>query len=217
MTIQIAGVDHKTAQYAVMNFHYSQQMPIGKLIKFGVWENDKFIGAVLYGRGSSPVLGAAYDLEQTEVCELVRVALSKHQAPVSQIVSLTMKQLKIDNPKMRLIVSFADSRQNHHGGIYQAMNWIYTGKSTEAKEYFYQGKWYHQRMIGKTGFGGDTVLSKLSDEEKKNLIVRKIDGKYRYLYPLDKQIRRKIVKLALPYPNAVEGLEVSYDNSVVEV
>jgi hypothetical protein len=72
-------------------------------------------------------------------------------------------------------------------------------------------------MIGKTGFGGDTVLSKLTDEEKKNLIVRKIDGKYRYLYPLDKQIRRKIVKLALPYPNAVEGLEVSHDNSVVEV
>jgi len=217
MTIKVAGATHESAKYAVLNWHYSRQMPIGKLIKFGVWENEKFIGVVLFGRGASPVIGNAYGLNQIEVCELVRVALTEHEAPVSQIVAESLKLLKQQNPKMRLVVSFADTRQKHHGGIYQAMNWIYTGKSTEAKEFFYRGKWYHQRMLGKTGFGGDTVLSKLSNEEKKLLPFRIIDGKHRYVYPLDKQIRRKVNKMSLPYPHAVEGLTASHDNSVVEV
>jgi hypothetical protein len=57
----------------------------------------------------------------------------------------------------------------------------------------------------------------LSNEERKSLPFRVIDGKHRYVYPLDKQMRRKVSKMALQYPNAVEGLEASHDNSVVEV
>ena len=30
-------------------------------------------------------------------------------------------------PGLRLIVSYADKDQNHHGGIYRATNWIYEG------------------------------------------------------------------------------------------
>lgn len=217
MTIKIKGIDFKTAKHAVMNFHYSKKMPIGKLIKYGVWENDKFIGAVVYGRGSSPFLGTAYNLNQTEVCELVRVALSEHSAPVSQIVSETLRHLRKENFKMKLVVSFADARQKHYGIIYQAMNWIYTGKTTENKEYFYKGKWYHSRMIGNGGFISETVLSKLSEEDKDNLLIRKIEGKFRYLYPLDKKLGRELIKLALPYPHAVEGLEESRNNSIDQV
>jgi hypothetical protein len=225
MTLRISGVDFKTANYAVMNFHYSKKMPIGKLVKYGVWENEKFIGVVLFARGSSPFLGSAYNLHQTEVCELVRVALDKHIAPVSQIVAQTLKLLKENNPKLRLVVSFADLRQNHHGGIYQAMNWIYTGVSSENREFFYKGEWIHSRNAGARGFKTasgvyvkeKTGMAALTDEERKQIPVRVIPGKHRYLFPLDKAIRRKVAKLSLDYPSAVEGLEASHDNSVVEV
>ena len=129
MTLKVAPIEHKAAEFAVKNWHYSQTMPIGKLILFGVWENDKYIGAVMYGRGASPQLGSAFGLTQTECCELVRVALTTHEAPVTQIVSLTIKELKKTNPGLRLIISFADPEQSHHGGIYQAGNWIYNGRS----------------------------------------------------------------------------------------
>ena len=46
---------------------------------------------------------------------------------------------------------------------------------------------------------------------------RTMPGKFRYLYPLDKNLRRKIAKLSLQYPTAVEGLKVSRSNSVTEV
>ena len=200
-----------------MNWHYSRQMPIGKLIKYGVWEHEAYIGAVLYGRGASPELGAPYGLSQVECCELVRVALTKHEASVSQIVAQTIKSLKESNPGLRLIVSFADPEQDHKGIIYQAMNWIYCGESASSKEYFFNNKWWHSRNLRRTGFGTVPEIARLTNEQQKQLPTRDMKGKYRYIYPLDKAMRRKVDKLRLPYPSAVEGSIVSRDNSVVEV
>jgi hypothetical protein len=217
MSLLITPCSHDAAKYAVMNWHYSQQMPIGKLISYGVWENKVYIGAVIYGRGASPELGSAYGLTQIECCELVRVALNKHEASVSQIVAQTIKTLKESNPGLRLIVSFADPERDHKGIIYQAMNWIYCGQSSPSKEYYYKGKWFHSRMLRPTGFGTVPEIAKLSKEQQKQLPIREMKGKYRYIYPLDKAMRRKVDKLRLPYPSAVEGSIASRDNSVVEV
>jgi len=217
MTLLIAPCSHEAAKYAVMNWHYSRQMPIGKLISYGVWEDEIYIGAVIYGRGASAGLGLPYGLTQVECCELVRVALNKHKASVSQIVTQTIKNLKESNPGLRLIVSFADPEQDHKGIIYQAMNWIYCGQSASDKQYFYKDKWFHSRMLAPTGFGTVPDIAKLSKDQQKKLPTRKIRGKFRYIYPLDKAMRRKVEKLRLPYPSAVEGSIVSRDNSVVEV
>ena len=217
MSLLITPCSHDAAKYAVMNWHYSQQMPIGKLISYGVWENEVYIGAVIYGRGASPELGSAYGLTQIECCELVRVALNKHEASVSQIVAQTIKTLKESNPGLRLIVSFADPERDHKGIIYQAMNWIYCGQSSPSKEYYYKNKWFHSRMLRPTGFGTVPEIAKLSKEQQKQLPIREMKGKYRYIYPLDKAMRRKVDKLRLPYPSAVEGSIASRDNSVVEV
>jgi len=43
---------------------------------------------------------------------------------LSFFVSQTLKKLPCPN----VVVSYADTSQNHHGYIYQATNWIYTGK-----------------------------------------------------------------------------------------
>ena len=37
-------------------------------------------------------------------------------------------------PKPQAIVSYADTSQGHHGYIYQATNWIYTGLSAKRTE-----------------------------------------------------------------------------------
>ena len=75
MTLKVAPIEHKAAEFAVKNWHYSQTMPIGKLILFGVWENDKYIGAVMYGRGASPKLGSAFGLTQTESVSYTHLTL----------------------------------------------------------------------------------------------------------------------------------------------
>lgn len=216
--LKVAPCGHDAAKYAVENWHYSRILPTGKLVKFGVWEDKKFIGVVIFSRGASPWLGKALELDQTEICELTRIAMTKHATPVSQIVAICLKKFKEGNPKMRAVVSFADPKEGHKGGIYQAGNWIYTGQSGQVTEYFVDGRWRHKKG----------VWNRLVKEGKqgKNLPVipggepipwRDMPGKFRYIYPLDKPMRRKVTKLALDFPSAVEGLEESRGNSVSEV
>ena len=116
--LKIDWATHEAAKYACENWHYSGCLPVGKLVKVGAWENGKFIGVVLFGRGATPNLGKPYGLGQTECVELVRVALTNHQTPVSRIMRFALKWLKQSNKNIRLVISFADADQNHHGGIY---------------------------------------------------------------------------------------------------
>lgn len=185
--LQIAPCSHEAAKFAVENWHYSRVLPPGKLVKYGVWEDGKFIGAVLYGRGASPHLGTGLELDLTEICELLRIALTTHKTPVSQIVARTLTDLRKTQPGLRLVFSFADPKEGHRGGIYQAGNWIYTGRSNPVTEYFIDGRWRHTRGV-------------YHYKERPTAPKRQAPGKYRYLYPLDKAMRRKITRLALPYP-----------------
>lgn len=168
-------------------------MPAGKASYVGVWEDGRFIGVVIFSRGANSALGSPYGLRQTECCELTRVALDTHQASVSRIVTIALKHLKALSPGLRLVVSFADPEHGHHGGIYQAMNWVYAGMSHAADEYIVNGKRMH----------GRSMRSKFTTHIGKSWI-QKVNGssKHRYLMPLDSEMRAKIAPLAQAYPRA---------------
>ena len=195
--LRIDWATHEAAKYACVNWHYSGCLPAGKLVKVGAWENGKFIGVVLFGRGATPNLGRPYNLGQDECVELVRIALTKHDSPVSRIASLAMKFLSRSNPKLRLIVSFADQSQGHHGGIYQAGNWVYNGQGDPAKFYMIRGKLTHPRSIGAKGLVQNIHGARQIDP---NATVVDVPGKHRYLMPLDADMRERILPLAKPYP-----------------
>src|SRR6185312_15094859 len=117
--LKLDWCSHQAAKYAVGHWHYSKRMPKSKIAKIGVWENNKFIGVVLYGVGATSDLVKAYGLRQEQGCELVRVALREHESPVTRIVAISLKMLKRAFPGLRCVVSFADPQQGHVGGIYQ--------------------------------------------------------------------------------------------------
>lgn len=193
--LRVDWCSYQAAEYAVMHWHYSKRMPMPPLLKIGVWEGECFIGAVLFARGNTPTLGKPYGLKTTEVCELVRIALTHHDAPVSQIAAQSVRLLREQNPGLRLIVSFADPDKGHNGAIYQAMNWTYTGMSAPDKAYYYQGRWQHSREIRGGAFGSQRKLRDYS-----RLQTRTVNGKHRYLYPLDRAMRKQIEPLRKPYP-----------------
>jgi hypothetical protein len=199
--LRIDWATHEAAKYACVNWHYSGCLPAGKLVKVGAWENGKFIGVVLFGRGATPNLGRPYNLGQDECVELVRIALTKHENAVSRIAALAMKFLHKANPKLRLIVSFADQSQGHHGGIYQAGNWVYNGQGDPAKFYMIRGKLTHPRSIGAKGLVQNIHGARKIDP---NATVVDVPGKHRYLMPLDADMRARIMPLAKPYPKRVK-------------
>lgn len=189
-------IDHKAAKFAVQNWHYSRAMPSGKLVKIGVWEMDRFVGAVIFGRGASPHLGTSLGLGITELCELVRVALSAREAQVSRIVAIAIRKLRRYSPGIRCLVSFADPSQGHHGGIYQAMGWTFTGQSNETTLHFWKGRWRHTRSIA----GTSAPKGQRAIFESGAIPTKVVPGKYRYLLPLDDELRPVVRGLALPYP-----------------
>lgn len=185
---------YQAAKYACENWHYSKCIPVGKLIKFGVWENGMFKGAVIFGRGACSNIGKPYRLKQTEICELVRVALSEHDVTVSKIVSLCLARIR-KTQNIRMIVSYADPLQNHVGIIYQAMNWIYVGKSKSQPDVMYNGKRIHKKTA-------HYMFGTIKGLEKSPIL-----WKHKYLYPLDKEMRQQIESLRKPYPKRAESIE----------
>lgn len=196
--LKIDWASHDAAKYACENWHYSNCIPKSKLVKIGAWENDKFIGVVIFGYGATASLGTPYGLSMQECCELTRIALNKHKTPVSKILSISIKFLKKQCPNLKLIVSFADQTQGHHGGIYQATNWIYTGQTP--KSIFFRdpkGKLWHPRRASRTPNPQKQLVTKFWKEEIQ-------EGKHRYLMPLDEEMRVNIMPLAKPYPKRVK-------------
>lgn len=37
---------HEAAKHAVLRWHYSRAMPAAKLVRIGVWEDGRFVGAM---------------------------------------------------------------------------------------------------------------------------------------------------------------------------
>jgi len=192
--LRLDWCDAKAARYAVEHWHYSRTMPVNKTVRIGVWERGEFIGCVLFSEGNTPNLGKAYGVTQFDVCELVRVALRRHESPVSRIVAIAIRLLREACPGLRLIVSFADPAHGHHGGIYQAGGWIFNGDSPDATQWLHKGEWKHNRTMT-SGWGEKRVLADLS-----SLPRRTTPGKHRYLFPLDEAMRQQIAPLARPYP-----------------
>lgn len=204
--IVVAPVSATAARYAVTRWHYSRRMPVGAGQAFGVWEHDRYIGVVLIGRGAARFLGRQLDLGPFECVELTRVALRAHDAPVSQIVTRAIAALRISSPGLRAVVSFADPYHGHHGGIYQAMNWLYLGETKPSRRYVSRttGELLHPRVVAQSGvvrqFGRVTAARARPDET--DLVI--VPGKHRYVLPLDRGMRRRLTPYASAYPPAGE-------------
>lgn len=186
--LKIDWATHEAAKFACVNWHYSGCMPAGKVIKIGVWEDSKYIGCVLFSRGANNNLGSPYALEQTEICELTRIALTLHSTPVSRVVALAFRFLVKNSPGLRLVVSYADPEQGHHGGIYQAGGWLYVGRSQAQAEVMHKGKVMHKRTA-------NALFGTIKGMEKSPVL-----WKHKYLMPLDEAMREQTLRLQIPYP-----------------
>ena len=201
-TLKLDWCSHKAAEYAVKHWHYSRRMPTSTTVKIGVWEDENFIGCVIFGVGSGNATnGVSYGLRRhSDMAELARIALKKHKTPVSRIVSVAIRLLQKQSPGLLLLVSYADPAFGHHGGIYAGGNWIYTGlETTQQKLYQINGKWCHSRTAGHQV---STV---------KGLPSRKLPRKHRYLMPLTDAMRLQLAPLAKPYPKRICAASIDSD------
>ena len=136
---------------------------------------------------------------------------------LSFFVSRCLKQLA----KPHVIVSYADTSQNHSGYIYQATNWLYTGLSSKFSDYAVEGlEHLHHASIGDSvgrydktkGIDKHTLLRQKYGDR---LYLKERPRKHRYFYLLGTKKEKKVMMKnlsyeILPYP---KGENKRYDSS----
>ena len=120
---------------------------------------------------------------------------------LSFFVSQCFKQL----PKPMVLVSYADTSQNHHGYIYQATNWIYTGLSNKFTDYAVKGleHMHHSSIEDSVGrYDKNKNIDKhtlLKEKYGDKLYLKERPRKHRYFYFLGTKKDKKIMLKNLSY------------------
>ena len=197
--VTLTLANYNVVKYACMNYHYAKRVPISA-VAFNVYEDGEWCGVIVYGYGANPHIAAIYDKWPGQVLELVRVALNGKQKITSECVALSLKELKKYCPLVDLVVSYADVDQGHVGTIYQATNWIYVGLMNEGtrSDFIIKGKSMHPRSVGAKGW--KVSLEWIRTNIDKNATQNIMKGKHKYIYPMNKKMRKKVKDLAQEYP-----------------
>jgi len=107
--------------------HYAHRMPMAVEFSFGLYDTSKNLcGVCVFGPTAPPVPKTLFgSIEAVKVRELTRLVVNEElkKNTLSFFVSKAIRML----PRPMCLVSYADKNAGHHGYIYQATNWFYTG------------------------------------------------------------------------------------------
>ena len=144
----ISEISYTDAVDFLLPRHYSGRKPCVSTA-FG-WVVDGELKAVItYGKPVNRCLctGICGEEYASHVYELNRMCrVDGFHKPLSHFVSRTLSLLK---PLDWIVVSYSDTAMNHHGYVYQACNFMYTGVScTSFKDKYNSGANTHNRHNG---------------------------------------------------------------------
>lgn len=177
-------IDYKTAIEFLLPRHYSGRKP-SISYAYGLYEDDRLMAVCTFGKPASNTLcdGVCGKEFSKNVYELNRLCREEDcDYPLSQFVSWCLKQL---SEKDLIIVSYSDMAMNHHGYIYQACNFIYTG-ATKQRTDMWTPSGKHSRHYK-------------AEQQGKYRKVRSSKHRYVYFATNNKRTKR-LYKQALKYP-----------------
>jgi len=189
---KVLKISYDQTKPFILDIHYAKRMP-SITYSFGLYLEDELVGVVTYGSPASQSLckgiaGADYKKIVLELNRLVLKNNIKNEA--SYLVGNSLKLL----PKPSIIVSYADTNQNHSGYIYQATNFIYTGLSDKRTEWRMKNTNKHSKTICEQY----TLKERKNNPDKFEVIDR--PRKHRYIYIIGNKTDKKKLVNKLKYP-----------------
>lgn len=197
----IRQIPYQFAMRMIIEKHYlHRKAPCSHA--FGLFDSKNNIcGVITYGTPSSSALrsGIAGDEEIMNVIELTRLWVDDGvpKNGESFLIGNTVKKINKE-----IVVSFADTEQNHLGIVYQATNFLYTGLSAKRTDWTVKDIDKH----------GHTWADKYTAQEMREMFgdrfyLKPRSRKHRYVFINAKGKRKKelLAKLrypVLPYPKA---------------
>jgi hypothetical protein len=213
----VKSIDTYLCKDWLLHKHYARRIPPIEY-SFGLFDlNGIMQGICTFG---TPVSSTLRDLWNGEykLIELNRLVINEglEKNLLSYLVSCSLKML----PNPLVVASYADTSKNHHGYIYQATNWIYTGLSAKFKDYYIKGKEHlHNGTIMDMSRGQENRVAWLRDKFGEDLIMIERPRKHRYFYFLGNKRQVKVMKSMLPYKieQYPKGNNERYDASYIPI
>lgn len=181
---KIVSLTAKEAIDFLLPKHYSGRTPQVSYA-FGWIIDEKLVAVCTFGKPASPFLcrGICGEEYSSNVYELNRLCrIDECNLQLSSFVSACLRRLRIYH---LIIVSYSDTAMNHHGYIYQACNFLYTGMTKERTDKYTEGN-KHCRHYS-------------NDNQGKYRKVRSAKHRYVYFCTYDKREKEQW-KSALNYP-----------------
>ena len=192
---RVEHIDSKTAGEFLLPRHYSGRLPSISQA-FGWYFGDELKAVCTFGKPASPSLcnGICGKEYSHQVFELNRLCRTEDlEEPLSQFVSSCLRRLRSKN---WIIVSYSDTGMHHNGYIYQACNFIYTGR-TPSRTDRYAGKGKHSRH------------TETFDPDYR--IVRTSKNRYVYFCTFNKKLKQEwMEKLKYPVMSYPKEQNVNY-------
>ena len=207
---KVQSIDKGETKQWLLFKHYAKRVPPIELA-FGLYADKILQGVCTFGMPAR-MLNNGYGIFdgklEIKTYELNRLVINEglEKNVLSYFVAECLKII----PKPCCIVSYADGNNGHHGYIYQATNWTFTGITASEKVYVdkRKGKILHARTI--VEMFGSRELSVLPDWIE---VSKEEGGKYRYFQFLGnkrdkKKMNDNLKYEILPYP---KGNNQRYD------
>jgi len=196
----------------IINKHYAKRLPPIEYA-MGLFSEVGLQGIVTYATPVSNPLRKLF-FPDFSIMELNRLVINEglEKNSLSFLVSQSLKLI----PPPMVIVSYADTSQNHHGYIYQATNFIYTGLSAKRTDYKIKGMEHlHGHTIADISRGQENRSQFLKDKFGSDFSLEDRPRKHRYFYFLGSKQQIKRMNELLPYKIEPypKGDNVRYDAS----
>jgi hypothetical protein len=222
--ISIRQISNDVARTMIRKYHYTKSLN-GCRYALGIYYktetsqffdiDEELVGVIVYAH---PVSNKAIDsicgpntLGLNEVLELVRLYvkdLPDDKNIESFVIGQSFEWLRQNDPRVKVLISYADPEVGHTGRIYRATNWLYQGCGISKLMPDYSlklaedGEWIHSRSVG-SRFGNKNIKS-LAKRIGHTFWRKEETAKHRYIYFLtDKKETKRLKKLlklpVLPY------------------
>jgi hypothetical protein len=187
---QVRLVDRSEITEFIENWHYSKSINgVKSSYCFGLYDDNKLIGAMLFGTVGMANAWKKYAENESEILELRRLCCidDTPKNTESYFIGKCLRYLKKET-SIKYIVSYADTNHGHRGTIYKASNFEYKGMTNSGRVIMRlsDGKQYHDKTI-RTYYKGKLkpFAQKIKDQlENGEAVYKKTTGKHIYFYTL---------------------------------
>lgn len=121
------------------NHHYFGEKDFLNMYSFGALHEGEIWAAISYGIPNAKNINGLYTSDQQSgVLEIVRLACHPDcpRFTPSRMISQSIKILRKKYP-LRLVITYADTAQNHEGTIYKASNFRYHGLTAKKTDFLH--------------------------------------------------------------------------------